>query len=209
MIESALDKNISFRLKGNSFININDKNIANFIGKMNQTSGSNSNLGLRLLNLEEKLRQFLPPEDETSKVTSNHNIWQRIITLEQQINDGSPNTTLTQLNRRVRNLETKLNRIVTRLNTNNCTSNPCSNGGTCTNTFNGYACRCSDAWTGVNCHEDVNECKRFADTDLGCQNYVTCENWPGGYTFVAFHYISLNFPHFFLWEVIEINTLLF
>ena len=38
------------------------------------------------------------------------------------------------------------------LDVNECTSNPCENGGTCTNGQNHFTCRCVDGWTGVDCN---------------------------------------------------------
>jgi len=32
-----------------------------------------------------------------------------------------------------------------------CMSDPCQNGGTCVDLINGYECRCTDEYTGVNC----------------------------------------------------------
>lgn len=181
MIESALDKNISFRLKGNSFVNINDINVMKLFSGSNQSVVPSSNLALRLSTLEDQFRQF-PTLGSDSTAPRNRNVWQRLNTLEQRVGRVGANFTWNNVNRRIRQLEVKMNRLMSRLNADNCTSNPCQNGGTCTNTFSGYICRCSDAWTGVNCGEDVNECANFADTDLGCQNFVSCENTPGGYT---------------------------
>lgn len=38
---------------------------------------------------------------------------------------------------------------------------------------------------GPTCGADVNECARFAGTDLGCQNGATCANTPGGYNCIC------------------------
>lgn len=183
MIESAVGKNISFRLKGASFLNVNDVNLMRVFGSSNQSVMSSSNLALRLSALEEQFRQ-LPSLGSDSTTSTNHNIWQRLSALEQKIGSGRSNVTLTNMNRRIRQLETKMNKLMTRLNTDNCTSNPCQNGGTCTSTFGGYVCRCPDTWTGINCNEDVNECVIFAESELGCQNFLSCENTPGGYKLV-------------------------
>ncbi|WAR06690.1 CUBN-like protein, partial [Mya arenaria] len=68
------------------------------------------------------------------------------------------------------------------LTTNECASNPCSHGGVCVDTYNGYFCRCPDAFQGPTCNDDVNECVVYAGTDLGCQNGATCVNTFGGFT---------------------------
>ncbi|XP_060075561.1 cubilin-like [Ylistrum balloti] len=68
------------------------------------------------------------------------------------------------------------------LTQNECSSNPCSNGGTCIDRYNAYSCRCLPAWKGVNCNEDVNECYEYAGTDRGCQNGATCVNTRGSFT---------------------------
>lgn len=188
MIESAVDRNITFRLKGrNSYLNINDMNVMNMVHSegFNVSSVSNSNLALRLSTLEDRIRQ-LPSESESRP--RNRNLFHRLVQLENRMNNngGSSDGNSSMLNRRLRQLEIRVNRLFDRLNTDNCSTNPCKNGGTCIRVFSsaGYVCQCTDAWTGTNCDEDVNECAIFAGTDLGCQNSISCENTPGGYTLV-------------------------
>ncbi|XP_030837335.1 fibropellin-3-like [Strongylocentrotus purpuratus] len=41
---------------------------------------------------------------------------------------------------------------------NECASNPCRNGGTCTDDDNRYLCQCMAGWAGVNCLINLNEC---------------------------------------------------
>lgn len=190
MIESALDRNVSFRLKGSSYLNINDVNIMHLVGSANQSSSStsgipNTNIAIRLSTLEEQFRQYQGPGRQ-------NRIQRRLTALESRLGVGS-NTTWSNLSRRVRQLEIKMQRILVRLSNDNCTSNPCQNGGTCTTTFGGYMCRCPETWTGSNCEEDVNECTIYANTDLGCQNSISCENTPGGYTLVKQFNVVLEF----------------
>lgn len=75
-----------------------------------------------------------------------------------------------------------MNRMLTKLRTNNCRTNPCQNGGTCVNLYDSYICHCPKNWQGPTCGTDVNECAEFAGTDLGCQNGATCTNTQGGYS---------------------------
>ena len=84
----------------------------------------------------------------------------------------------------MRRVKRQLAAVVRMLNRNNCASNPCQNGGTCTDTYRGFICQCPDNWEGETCQNDVNECEHFAHTDLGCQNGAVCQNLPGTYRFV-------------------------
>ena len=55
---------------------------------------------------------------------------------------------------------------------NECESDPCQNGGTCTNTDGSFNCMCSSGYTGDVCLDDVNEC-----LNTPCQNGGT---WTDG-----------------------------
>lgn len=93
------------------------------------------------------------------------------------------------INARLRRLRNRVAAIEARLRsgaisaggTNPCSSNPCSNGGSCIPTAFGPFCWCREGWEGPTCEDDVNECANFAGTELGCQNQATCVNKPGGY----------------------------
>ena len=39
-----------------------------------------------------------------------------------------------------------------------CSSNPCYNGGVCSNTPDGYQCECSAAWSGARCEISKATC---------------------------------------------------
>ena len=53
-------------------------------------------------------------------------------------------------------------------NINDCTNNPCSNGGTCEDRLNGYICTCPSAWTGTICEEGKHEYYGLHMTNSGC-----------------------------------------
>ncbi|BFZ22426.1 hypothetical protein BsWGS_25465 [Bradybaena similaris] len=86
-----------------------------------------------------------------------------------------------QLQRRVQALEDAFRSSQALLATNECLRNPCHNGATCVDMYNGYVCRCPPQWQGPDCSEDVDECDIYAGTDLGCQNGATCINSPGSF----------------------------
>ncbi|XP_055957050.1 cubilin [Patella vulgata] len=82
----------------------------------------------------------------------------------------------------VNTLKTTVDHLTELLTNNECNSNPCRNGGTCLDLFNGFICKCPNAWQGNNCETDVNECSIYAGTDMGCQNGATCTNTPGSFS---------------------------
>ncbi|MFT3771512.1 MAG: calcium-binding EGF-like domain-containing protein [Minicystis sp.] len=43
-------------------------------------------------------------------------------------------------------------------NIDDCASNPCQNGGTCTDGVNSYTCACPAGFTGTNCDINIDEC---------------------------------------------------
>lgn len=85
------------------------------------------------------------------------------------------------LNRRVQNLETKVNNLTSQLAVDHCKSFPCLNGGTCSNIFNGFRCDCPVNFEGLTCNNDVDECRKFVGTSEGCLNGATCVNSYGSY----------------------------
>ena len=44
------------------------------------------------------------------------------------------------------------------LDTDECASDPCQNGGTCEDGENGYTCTCADGWEGDNC--ETSKCAK-------------------------------------------------
>ncbi|XP_071156308.1 cubilin-like isoform X2 [Mytilus edulis] len=87
----------------------------------------------------------------------------------------------TSQNESIRRLERRVNQLRSLLTADECSSNPCRNGGTCVDRYNGFTCKCPNAWQGITCELDVNECGIYAGTDLGCQNGATCVNSQGGF----------------------------
>lgn len=52
---------------------------------------------------------------------------------------------------------------------NECASNPCQNGGSCSDHVNRYSCSCVPGYLGLICQTDINEC-----ASNPCQNGGTC-----------------------------------
>ncbi|KAI0242791.1 hypothetical protein LSAT2_011097 [Lamellibrachia satsuma] len=67
------------------------------------------------------------------------------------------------------------------VDTNECASNPCQNGGTCNDEVNKYSCDCGLGYAGVNCQ--IDECFRTTYTHgqlwlqyrPNCHKYIVCE----------------------------------
>lgn len=95
---------------------------------------------------------------------------------------GTDRTRINQLQRRITNLEQKVANLTLRLLQDHCKSYPCQNGGSCFNMYETFRCECPKNWEGPTCSVDVDECTKYAGTDLGCQNGATCVNLPGSYT---------------------------
>ena len=55
------------------------------------------------------------------------------------------------------------------INIDDCTPNPCENGGTCTDLVNDFMCNCDEGFTGRNCSTDIDDC-----TPNPCENGGTC-----------------------------------
>jgi len=55
------------------------------------------------------------------------------------------------------------------LETDECGSIPCANGGTCADLINNYTCACIIGFTGYNCEVDIDDCAEFP-----CQNNGLC-----------------------------------
>lgn len=63
------------------------------------------------------------------------------------------------------------------INIDECSPNPCLNGGECTDSFNNFTCDCSHTgYTGRICDLNVNEC-----VALPCLNGGTCFDTYGSY----------------------------
>lgn len=173
-----MNRNISFRLRGNGCLKVNDRNI------MNMARQTDTNVSPRLM------RRITSLENRLNQVNTRpmpRGLAMRVTRLENQlrITNGTGNLTGSDsgfLSTRLSVLEQSVQNIVNQLNADNCANTPCKNGGTCWNSYGKFICNCPIAWTGRTCEEDVNECENFANTNLGCQNGGTCTNGYGSYT---------------------------
>lgn len=44
------------------------------------------------------------------------------------------------------------------IDSDDCTPNPCVNGGSCTDQVNNYLCQCPPGYNGVNCQTNIGTC---------------------------------------------------
>ncbi|XP_055632024.1 cubilin homolog [Toxorhynchites rutilus septentrionalis] len=180
IIESAVDRNISFFLRGNGYLNVGDFSL----GKMIQSLANVSSLS-RDIPIGEDSAQL---QNLIDVVKGPFGLIKRVTALENgttESNGGRDRGRLNNINRRLGALERKVNNMITKLRENNCKTSPCQNGGTCISLYDSFVCQCPRNWEGPTCANDVNECSEFVGTDLGCQNGATCKNTPGSYSCIC------------------------
>ncbi|XP_064472120.1 cubilin-like [Ornithodoros turicata] len=177
VISTAQGKNISFRTgSGRGGILFNGEDVA------------------AMLDTVKNAHARLAPILGTDQMGALSNIIPTVQSLQSQVLDLTNSTNvlrsevsnikgrrLRMLQRSVVNLRTRVTVLETDLRRDECASNPCQHGGTCIDLFKKYQCLCRDNWEGAQCEQDVDECSRYAYSDLGCQNGGTCINTPGGY----------------------------
>ncbi|KAH8420258.1 hypothetical protein KR009_008365, partial [Drosophila setifemur] len=184
IFESGADRNISFRLNGNSRLTINEE--FDVLELLLATGGSKKRSGngkdewtpgddiVDMRDLVVQLADF-----ERRAFGKDGLSWM----LRQQQNRTRGSLALVRrFQTRLRAVENKADRMKTQLEANSCSSGPCENGGTCYNTYNGFRCQCRSAFEGTKCEVDVNECALYEGTDLGCQNGAQCHNQFGSYS---------------------------
>ncbi|KAI4498132.1 hypothetical protein M0802_006618 [Mischocyttarus mexicanus] len=186
IISSAKDRNITLKVLGSGYINVNEINLLHVaLAAQNATRLFERLRAGYLVQVEDNLLRL------TNLVEGPTGLQRRIAMLEGTGGNSSrlpsrpysidTRINIRRTNERLRRLEEKVQSIEDKLKENACQSNPCANGGTCQDLYEGYHCQCLSSWEGPNCLTDVNECARFLGTDLGCQNGATCINLPGYY----------------------------
>ncbi|KAL0113327.1 hypothetical protein PUN28_012468 [Cardiocondyla obscurior] len=194
IISSAENRNITLKITGGGYINVNEINLLHIASAAQDATRVIDRWRMGYLaEMENSLNQL------TTIVTGTTGLQRRVAQLERSIDTNStiragnksrPNiiplpgitrSSIRRINVRLKALEDSLRAMQTLLRENECQSNPCQNGGTCEDLYDAYQCHCLSNWEGPNCMTDVNECARFLGTDLGCQNGATCRNLPGSY----------------------------
>ncbi|XP_043479110.1 cubilin-like isoform X2 [Leptopilina heterotoma] len=191
-ISSAKDKNITLKPLGNGVVNINDINLLHVATEAQKASklidrwksGRLADIEFSIQRLSEYvegphglLRRMdsLTGRDSTYANTSNLNP-----NTNPEIEE-TRNEEVRKVRLRVTNLAKKVRNIERKLRRNDCVSDPCQNGGTCIDLYDGVQCLCPTNFEGPFCSIDVDECMKYKNTDLGCQNGATCHNIFGSY----------------------------
>lgn len=197
-ITSAKDRNITFKPLGSSKVNINGINLLEIATSAYAASQLVERWKLGLLaDMESTLRRLTESIEGPSGLQSRVNAIELGTGLNPSAtpqhpsgnSGGGTNPTtdaiarsrIQELTVRMSQAELEIASLRTKLETDECVSNPCQNGGTCEDIYDGYKCLCAEGWEGPQCTVDINECNRYAGTDLGCQHGATCLNLPGTY----------------------------
>lgn len=175
---------MTIHLKGRSRFLINGVDVLATLNPSNTSSAS----GGSELNAETVSKLVADVAKLRGMLRGQNGILNRLDRVEMGVpaNSTAPTPTMdrqrfSSLNRRIATLEQRVANLTERLTRDHCKSYPCQNGGTCFNMFETFRCECTESWEGPTCSDDVNECSRFAGTDLGCQNGATCFNLEGSY----------------------------
>ncbi|XP_055944726.1 cubilin-like isoform X2 [Argiope bruennichi] len=178
VIQGAFNKEVKFATSGQGQVKLNEVDLSSARGSGSISMASR--LMSRLSSLSNRVTEL---SDQLNQMEEN------ITTLAAKVNrfvgtgqDRISNRAVRRISSKVNQLQDKVNTLTQLLTENECNSNPCKNGGTCIDTYNGFICNCPPNWEGPTCESDINECARYAGTSLGCQNGATCINTQGGYT---------------------------
>ncbi|XP_017863563.1 PREDICTED: cubilin homolog [Drosophila arizonae] len=180
LFEAATDQNITFRLMGEAAtLLLNDVDIVAVLERRRRAQASA--VRWEPLSLDALKEQFRNVQRDLMRLgrwlTKTQNRTRRA---------GPTQRVLRRDIQRVQTIANTLTTLESNLLKNDCESNPCKNGGTCYDAYNGFYCTCADGWQGATCEDDVNECFRFAGTDSAvCQNDAQCINTPGSYRCVC------------------------
>ncbi|XP_029168402.1 cubilin-like [Nylanderia fulva] len=197
VISSAKDRNITLKIIGGGHVNVNEINLLHVASAAQNATRVIDRWRMGYLaEMESSLHQLM------TVVTGPTGLQGRVTQLERSIDvngtiragnrsriypNVNPNllplrtrNTIRRISIRLKVLEDSLRAMQTLLRENECQSDPCQNGGTCEDLYDGYQCHCPSNWEGPNCMTDVNECLKLLGTELGCQNGV-CRNLPGSY----------------------------
>ncbi|GFY69656.1 cubilin [Trichonephila inaurata madagascariensis] len=172
-LHGAMNGNIYLITKGNGKMFFGSEDA---LATFPETNTLNTNFDETQRKVSQIIEQMSVLEENITSIESRIN---RFIGTGQ---DRLSNRALRRFNAKVQALQEKVNTLTQLLTENECNSNPCRNGGTCVDTYNGFICNCPSNWEGATCENDVNECARFAGTSFGCQNGATCINNVGGYS---------------------------
>ncbi|XP_059488336.1 cubilin-like isoform X2 [Neocloeon triangulifer] len=186
IILSAIDKNITLKTSGSqSYVNINGENLIGLVSEAKSAVTALGKLQESTIDEMQKSLTFLSEE-----IFRDGGVSQRTGLLEGRVGNVTKNLTLTKrsvagkfrtLTTRLKKLERNFDLMRRNLRRDECRENPCKNDGTCEDAYNAFYCRCPPGWEGPTCEVNINECARYAGTDLGCQNGATCRDKPGSY----------------------------
>lgn len=143
IFEAGLNRNISFRLSGNSRIAINDDyDLLTFLQHYKREHLNDANKSewskFEFNDYQEVLEDLQSLKKRVFGSTGleyNIQLLRNRTTIVQQI--------LTRYSNTVNHAEKRLQMLFESLEKNNCRSNPCKNGGTCINLFNSFICKCN------------------------------------------------------------------
>ncbi|KAL7734838.1 hypothetical protein ACLKA6_011119 [Drosophila palustris] len=182
--EAAKDQNITFRLMGDAAsLLLNDMDLVSLLQRRQRVvaAAQSTDVDREPLSLDALKEQFRGVQRDLSRLSR----W--LINMHNGTRRGRlTQRVLRRTLQRVQIVGATLQAVESNLLKDECSSNPCKNGGTCHDAYQAFHCNCPAGWQGATCEDDVNECFDLAHTDLGvCMNDAQCINTPGSYRCVC------------------------
>uniref|UniRef100_T1H1G3 EGF-like domain-containing protein n=1 Tax=Megaselia scalaris TaxID=36166 RepID=T1H1G3_MEGSC len=148
-ISPAADKNVVIRCDGKSNFFVNNVNVLDSLRNVTKKYDDRYESQLELTKDIENIRNVLHTLNNQMNIISNR-------TQTSNFQD------IPRIQRRLRNAQSSIRALKANIDLDECSSDPCKNGGTCVDLYKRFHCLCPEGWAGASCEMDIDECYGLA-----------------------------------------------